>query len=108
MKVFKKVLEVRKIPSFQNADIDFAVVDDNFLSFVRKAEGRPKYLVILNVSNDPNHQSTADFSVAPVGSSKGEVVAMTGTVDHLPFGSVVDLTSISLTGGQGLIIRVYH
>lgn len=107
MKVFKKVLEVRKIPSFQHADIDFAVVDENFLSFVRKAEGRPKYLVILNVSNDLNRQSTADFSRAPVGSSKGEVVAMTGTVD-VSFGSVVDLTSISLTRGQGLIIRVYH
>lgn len=107
MKVFKKVLEIRKLPSFQNADIDFAVVDENFLSFVRKAEGRPKYLVILNVSKDPNGQSAADFSRAPVGSSKGEVVAMTGTVD-VPFGSVIDLRSISLKSGQGLIIRVYH
>lgn len=108
LKVYKKVSEIRKLPSFQNPDIQFAYTDDNFLSYIRTAEGRPKYLVILNVDTASKIGSTADFSKEPVSSTRGEVVAMTGTVD-LAFGSVIDLTTqIKLQRGQGLVIKVHH
>lgn len=105
--MFKKVAEIRKLPSFQNPNIEFGLTNKQFLSYIRTAEGRPKYFVILNVDTRQSIISTGDFSKAPVSSTKGQIVAMTGTV-NLAFGSVVDLTKIKLQRGQGLIIRVKH
>ncbi|XP_076117648.1 salivary alpha-glucosidase-like [Mytilus galloprovincialis] len=106
IQVFKKVAEIRKLPSFQHAEIQFSVTNKNFLSYVRQAEGRPKYLVIMNVGQDKNAVS-ADFTKEPVGSSRGQVVAMTGTVD-IALNSILNLKEVSLKRGQGLVIRVYH
>ncbi|KAJ8298000.1 hypothetical protein KUTeg_024531 [Tegillarca granosa] len=101
--VYKKLAELRQTPSFQNSDIKFGPTDENVFSYVRSALGRPKYFIIINFGQS---KTTGDYSMDPVGSSKGDVViSATDSVNDLyRVGDIIDLTSITLERGQGLVI----
>lgn len=105
LQVYKKLAELRQTPSFQNSDIKFGPTDENVFSYVRSALGRPKYFIIINFGQS---KTTGDYSMDPVGSSKGDVViSATDSVNDLyRVGDIIDLTSITLERGQGLVILV--
>ncbi|KAJ8297997.1 hypothetical protein KUTeg_024528 [Tegillarca granosa] len=103
LKIYKALAKLRQQPSFQNRNITTGVVNDNVFSYVRTAYGRPKYLITINFGHE---SSTDDYSQKPFRMKTGEIVVKTNNFNSNDYsiGKSLDLKSIKLDRGQGLVL----
>ena len=110
--VFSNVAKLRQEPSFQWGEFHPAR-SGNVYFYARQAEGFDGYLVAVNLGPSP---STVNFNGdAAVGGtlplpSSGKVVATTGNFagagrsDAFKHGTTVEMTSVYLKPGEGIIL----
>lgn len=110
--VFADVSKLRQEPSFQWGKFSHAQ-SGNIYFFVRQAEGFEGYLVAINLGLKP---STVSFKAeAPVGGTlplpgSGKVAATTGNFagagrsDAFELGTIVEMSSVYLEPGEGIIL----
>ncbi len=107
IQVYRKAAKLRKEPSFQNAKLQFCVVHDNILSYVRHTPGHAAYLVALNLGNEP---STDDYTTTICSGLKmsGEVVLVSGDLQYnsLHIGKTVNLKTICLYPAEAVIVQL--
>jgi glycosidase len=110
LEVFAQLSTLRQQPSFQWGVMEYAVVDDNVLSYVRQAEGFEGYLVAINYGSTPstvNFHSASPKFVPP----HGDVVAHTANFDMAARaadyndGVNADLSAVFLKPTEGVVFR---
>ncbi|OWF47094.1 alpha-glucosidase-like [Mizuhopecten yessoensis] len=107
LNLYRTLAKIRKYPSFQNSQLQYAVTNDNVVSYVRMALGWTKYLVLINFGPST---STDDYSKSPVDSTSGIIVATTNNFNLGDFrtGQTISLVNVRLHPGQGLVVTVYY
>ncbi len=107
IQVYRKAAKLRKEPSFQNAKLQFCVVHDNILSYVRHTPGHAAYLVALNMGNEP---STDDYSMAiPSGfTTSAEVVLTSAKLKEIDIviGKTISIDKITLYPTEALVFKL--
>lgn len=105
MNIYKSLATLREAPAFQDPDVQFAVVNDNILSYVRGTANTGRYLVTMNLGHD---SSTADYTKEPANAKSGRVVINTENFNEAKFnfGKSVSLSSLTLKPGQGLVLKL--
>ena len=109
LEVFKALTAVRQEPSFQWGTYSEVVINHNILAYSRQAQGFPGFLVAINFGTS---STTANLEV-PVNDevrTQGKVVTSTSNfntvgraADFIP-GAEVDMTSVFLAPGEGVVI----
>ncbi|XP_033743449.1 alpha-glucosidase-like [Pecten maximus] len=107
LNLYRTLAKLRKYPSFQNRKLDYAVTNDNVVSYIRVARGWTKYLVLINFGSTG---STDDYSKSPVDSTSGRIVAKTNNFNSsdIDIGHTISLTEVTLQPGQGLVVAVFY
>ena len=101
LNTFRKTSLLRQRPSFQKGQMKYTAVNKDIFSFTRKIDDDDTYLVVLHFG-----KNTTQCNFSDVGSS-GKVVLASGNVKgSLREESVVDLTSIVLKPGDGIVCQV--
>ena len=107
LQVYKKASNLRREPSFQNANIHFSVISKSILSYIRHMPGCPAYLVAVNLGFN---SSTDDYtSSLPTGiKSNGEIVLTSCKLkdETLSIGQEVNVDKITLLVGEGIVIKL--
>ena len=107
MQLFSALARLRQDPAFKRGEILFSYSDDDIFSYVRQIPGSGndvgRYLVVLNLGQG---SSKRDYSVSPVGATKGVVVQGTCSVIGKVKDKEVELTDLELSPGDGLVIRL--
>ena len=120
LEIYRKLARLRKQPVFQTGEFDTAIANEDIYSFIRFSRNRPVYLTAINfgtkVSTDnyrkysgkvARHttQATWDKFVP----DEGTVVLNTQNFEHNQYdiGAIIDLESITLAPGQGLVIKFW-
>ena len=100
LQLFRKLIQLRKKPSFQKGSLQFNIVNEEIFSFVRYLEGSDvTYLVALNVGKSVR---SCDFSQTGI---MGNVVLVSCEADRdFNEGERVDLTKVTLKPGDGLVL----
>ena len=105
LQVYKKVATLRKENAFKNAQLEYSVVNENVLSYVRKDE-ETTYLVALNLGDEASVDDYA-HNLSEDAPTTGVVVVDSGGVsEDIESGKFVDLRNIKLESGDGLIIKL--
>ncbi|XP_046544948.1 alpha-glucosidase-like [Haliotis rubra] len=105
LNIYKSLATLREATAFQDPDVQFAVVNDEILSYVRGTANTGRYLVTMNLGHD---SSTADYTKDPVSAKNGRVVVNTGNFNESKFnvGKSLSLSSLTLKPGQGLVLKL--
>ncbi|XP_071087645.1 alpha-glucosidase-like [Haliotis cracherodii] len=105
LNIYKSLATLREVPAFQDPDVQFAVVNDNILSYVRGTANTGRYLVTMNLGHD---LSTADYTKEPAKAKSGRVVINTENFNEAKFnvGKSVSLSGLTLKPGQGLVLKL--
>ncbi|XP_062577506.1 alpha-glucosidase-like [Saccostrea cucullata] len=107
LKVYKELAKLRQKPSFTYSNLTFVDLDDvddnpkKILSYIRTQPKEDKYLVVLNFGH--LYANDVDLSKS-AGSKRGEVVV--NAMSNYKMETEVDLTRITLSRGQGLVIKI--
>ena len=59
LKIYMELAKIRRNPSFLWGTFEYALLNDQIFSFIRKAPNSPSFLVVMNLSDN---DSTTDFS----------------------------------------------
>ncbi|RUS73006.1 hypothetical protein EGW08_019228 [Elysia chlorotica] len=104
LNLLKEYVALRSKDAFKYGDIGLdCVLNKNVLAFLRFF-GSERYLVAINFGQE---SSTDDHRGGPVAVATGTVVANTGAVsDDLAKGRTIDLSSLTLRPGDGLVIQL--
>ena len=66
LNIFKDLMKLKKLPSFQWGKLDLLVVNENIFSFTRRAFDHPVYLVVMNfIDCVQNVNLLVNNSIAP-------------------------------------------
>ncbi|RXG54050.1 Maltase A1 [Armadillidium vulgare] len=90
----------------QFGTIEFAVATEEVLAFVRSYEGSPTYLVVINTSPEETTIDVQNGDVKLPDSATVVIRSITDTREETNVGSTVNLSSVSLQGGEGLVLLV--
>lgn len=94
---YKKMIHFRQNnPSLITGNYQPVPADANVISFIREAEGHPKFLVVLNLSHRPAYCKAGQINI------KGKVVIATSPDWE---GIEIDNT-INLSGDEGVIVQL--
>jgi len=99
LQIYQRLSRLRKERSFLSSKIQFLVVNDNILSFMRFTRDTAPYLIALNLGDI---SSTDDYTLL-TGLVRGKVVLYSGTTMKVSDGDVIALSSVSLQPGEGLV-----
>ncbi len=105
LQIYRALSQLRKETTFQKGDLRYVVISNLVFSFARYAgAGNPIYLVVLNFGKT---LSLNDHSVIIKDTvyKKGTIV-LTSSNMTIKIGSKVDLTSLQIAAGHGLVIKV--
>jgi len=80
--------------------MQFLIVSDDILSFMRFTRDTAPYLISLNLGDEP---STDDYTVL-TGMVRGKVVLYSGTTLNVKDGDLVSLSAVTLHPGEGLVV----
>ncbi|KAL7638994.1 UNVERIFIED_CONTAM: hypothetical protein RMT77_010528 [Armadillidium vulgare] len=106
IKVYKDLAKLRLKKTFQFGTIDFAVATEEVLAFVRSYEGSPTYLVVINTSPEETTVDVQNGDVKLPDSATVVIRSSTDSREETNVGSTVNLSSVSLQGGEGLVLLV--
>ena len=79
--------------------MQFLVVNENVLSFMRYARDTAPYLIAVNLGE---HASTDDYTVM-MGMVRGKVVLYSGTTLKVEEGELIALSALTLEPGEGIV-----
>ena len=79
--------------------MQFLVVNENVLSFMRFARDTAPYLIALNVGE---RASTDDYTVM-TGMVRGKLVLYAGTTLNVEEGELISLSALTLEPGEGVV-----
>ncbi|XP_076066190.1 maltase A3-like [Oratosquilla oratoria] len=107
LKVYMTLARLRQERSFAKGKLAFPVVTDEVLAFIRYLEDEPKYLVVLNLSEndvvvDLHHH--ANLKLPPDASVITRSVS-DKSEENSP-GSKVNLSALMLVRGEGLVLQL--
>ena len=106
--VFKKITRLKQEPAFKHGKHQYAVVNDNIISYVRFSKDTSPYLIAVNIGLE----SSTDNYMESIGYAHGKVVVNTGNFDlqkrtaTSTVGSKIHLQDITLGPGQGIIVKL--
>lgn len=103
--IYAKAIQIRRRKSFQNNQMHYHVVDNDVISYIRGSEALGQYLIILNLGQSDIERK--DFSLDD--SCQGRIILNTGNFGNFheyPVGKTIDLESVSLKSGQGLVLEI--
>jgi hypothetical protein len=100
LKIYQRLARLRKERSFIGSKIQFLIVDDNILSFMRFAKDSAPYLIALNFGHT---SSSNDYSVL-TGVRHGKVVLYSGHEYRVKDGDLVVLAQLTLHPGEGIVV----
>lgn len=106
IQVYRDLAALRQEPSLQYGLLTFANVTSGVLSYLRSAEDKPAYLVVIHLGKSPE---THDFSRSPVNRGQGSVKVVTSQAaneDRFTKGKALTLSSVTLHPGDGLVIEL--
>lgn len=105
--VVREVNKLREDPAFAWGTLNMTVVNDNILSYVRKAEGHPGYLVAMNLGAT---ESSDDYTSVGAGrvpaSAKGTVVMASFKHEDFAVGNEVEMNNVLLREGNVVIFKL--
>lgn len=107
MDIYKQLAKIRQNSAFTDKYVKFLNISDidenpsKILSYIRTRPGSDKYLVVINFGH--RYANNVDLSEG-AGSSKGEVVV--NAMSNYKVNTEIDLKHITLSRGQGLVIKV--
>jgi len=106
IEVFEQLVTLRSEPSFLWGELIWNKVDDDVVAFVRKAEGFPSFLAILNFGGEPRFLNCHSFDADNVP-KEGEVVASSANFEHDDFkiGTTLMMDKIVLNANQGVVFK---
>jgi hypothetical protein len=82
--------------------MDYVMVTDNILSYIRGKHSSQSFLIILNLGTE---EETHDFSTDE--RKMGMVEVNTGNLEsNMAVGGLIDLTNIHTKPGQGVVIKM--
>ncbi|KAL3878607.1 hypothetical protein ACJMK2_030941 [Sinanodonta woodiana] len=99
LSIYKLLAKLRTRSAFQNKDITFTRVTDDILSFTR-GDKSDKYLVVINFGSN---SATTNFAQLKFESATVEVSTNNAIYN---VGSLVNLTSLTLSSAQGLVLKI--
>jgi len=79
--------------------MQFLIVNDNIVSFMRFARDTAPYLIALNLGD---RASTDDYTVL-TGMVRGKVVLYSGTTLKIEDGELITLSALTLEPGDGIV-----
>lgn len=107
LNIFKDLVRLRSLPSFQWGSFKYGIISDQLFSFLRKAENNPKYLVAMNISNSV---LTIDFSELKLVPGQAKVVYYIGKptdmdlYDYFKIDKCVSMDKVQLLPRNCLIV----
>lgn len=103
VQVFHRLTRLRRERSFSVGQMQYAIVNDNVLSFMRYSKDSAPYLIALNLGSS---ESTDDYTLS-AGVSRGKIVLAVSqqgsSLSAVKEGSLVDLTRLTLRPGEGIV-----
>lgn len=106
LQVFNRLAALRKHVSFYKGQIQYIAADDNVFAYTRFAKDSAPYLVVLNMGKSA---SVLDLMLATGVQSGKLIVHATGSRSssrQLKEGDNVDIRSLSLQPGDGMVIML--
>jgi len=106
LSIFRNLVALRQNDSFVYGSLDFPVVTDEVLSFVRVRRGSQGYAVVMNIASISvvvdltNSDCCEDFQIPTTGS----VVAASWTSPRAE-GDIVNLDDIDLANNEALVVQ---
>lgn len=104
LKVYQQLAKLRQDPAFTHNSLQFINISDvggndkTIVAYIRAQKNSDKYLVVMNFGHQ--YANNVDLSKG-AGSENGKVVAMSAYQKEM-----IDLKSVTLSRGQGLVIKV--
>ncbi|XP_013410506.1 maltase A3 [Lingula anatina] len=108
LEVYTEVAKLHSQPSVLFGKLHFAVVTENILCFLRKAEGFPGFLAFFNFGDMAEGALTLSGTADGLVPKKGLVVATSGNLANTDYknGTTVDLSNVHLGPAQGIIFML--
>lgn len=100
LQIYQRLAHLRKERSFLGSKIQFLIVNDNIISFMRFARDSAPYLIAMNVG----HTTTADDYTLLTGVAHGKVVLYAGNEYAVKDGDLVGLSRLTLKPGEGIVV----
>lgn len=108
LKVYQQLAKLRQDLAFTHNSVQFINISDvggndkTILSYIRTQKNSDKYLVVMNFGHQ--YANNVDLSKG-AGSEKGKVVVNAMSA-YGKEETMIDLKSVTLSRGQGLVIKV--
>jgi len=100
LQIFQRLSHLRKERSFLSTKIQFLVIHELVLSFMRYTRDTAPYMVALNLGTEP---SVDDYTVL-TGVARGKVVLYSGSNQGVTEGGLVSLSDLNLEPGDGIVV----
>jgi hypothetical protein len=100
LQIYQRLAHLRKERSFIGSKIQFLIVNDNVISFMRFARDSAPYLIAANVG----HTSSTDDYTILTGVAHGKVVLYAGNEYVVKDGDLVSLSRLTLKPGEGIVV----
>jgi len=99
LQIYQRLSRLRKERSFLSNKMQFLIVSDDILSFMRFTRDTAPYLIALNLGD---HASTDDYTVM-TGMVRGKVVLYSGRTLNVVDGDLIALSALTLQPGEGIV-----
>ena len=105
IQIYQRLSRLRKERSFTSGKLQYSIINENILSFMRFSKDGVPYLIALNFGRQ---KSTDDYTLS-AGVSHGKVVlhATSASVQsslNASEGDMVSLSNLSLEPGEGIVV----
>ncbi|XP_063610821.1 maltase A3-like [Penaeus indicus] len=102
--VYRQLSELRREVTFVRGDLAFPLVTEEVIAILRSYKRAPSYLLVINTSE---YDVTVDLQQGTTLPEVGTVVlrSVTDTSDATMPGSKVQLSNVTLVGGEGIIFQ---
>lgn len=103
LQIYQRLTRLRRERSFSSGRLQFSIVNDNVISFMRFSKDGAPYLVALNLGNSV---TTDDYTLS-AGVSYGKVVLyvsqLESSLSTVREGSKLNLAQLTLAPGEGVV-----
>jgi len=99
LQIYQRLSRLRKERSFLSSRVQFLIVTESILSFMRVSRDTAPYLIALNLGDG---SSTDDYT-ALTGTVRGKVVLYSGTTMKIEDGDLITLSALTLQPGEGIV-----
>lgn len=103
LQIYQRLTRLRRERSFSSGRLQYSIVNDNVVSFMRFSKDGAPYLVALNLGNS---ETTDDYTLS-AGVSYGKVVLYVSrpesSLSTVREGSKLNLAQLTLAPGEGVV-----